>query len=140
MKPYTTTSNCTSRGSQIDATPIEQSRSKNRRQAEQTLFGIKQCGKNYFTQQSDARCLPHPIPDLSGYLDARTGKEVKTTLWRGESFSESIAVKPGGKKTMVASAKEAAAAMEFFGQQVEGFTFTGDSWCFVLHNAFPEIA
>lgn len=41
---------------------------------------------------------------------------------------------------MVASEKEAAAAMEFFGQQVEGFTFTGDSWCFVLHNAFPEIA
>ncbi|GED59415.1 hypothetical protein ABER61_15920 [Brevibacillus formosus] len=62
-----------------------------------------------------------------GYLDARTGKEVKTTLWRGESFRDSIAVKPGGKKTMVTSEKEAAAAMEFFGQKVEGFTFTGSN-------------
>lgn len=65
--------------------------------------------------------------NFSGYLDARTGKEVKTTLWRGESFSDSIAVKSGDKKTMVASAKEAAAAMEFFGQKVEGFTFTGSN-------------
>ncbi|OUQ86699.1 hypothetical protein B5G50_19745 [Brevibacillus brevis] len=65
--------------------------------------------------------------NFSGYLDARTGKEVKTTLWRGESFRDSIAVKPGGKKTMVASAKEAAAAMEFFGQKVEGFIFTGSN-------------
>ncbi|MBY0087081.1 hypothetical protein HP567_028245 [Brevibacillus sp. M2.1A] len=65
--------------------------------------------------------------NFSGYLDARTGKEVKTTLWRGESFRDSIAVNPGGKKTMVASAKEAAAAMEFFGQKVEGFTFTGSN-------------
>ncbi|WP_409175860.1 hypothetical protein [Brevibacillus fortis] len=65
--------------------------------------------------------------NFSGYLDARTGKEVKTTLWRGESFRDSIAVKPGGKKTMVTSEKEAAAAMEFFGQKVEGFTLTGSN-------------
>ncbi|NTU33336.1 hypothetical protein HPY27_24585 [Brevibacillus sp. HB1.1] len=65
--------------------------------------------------------------NFSGYLDAQTGKEVKTTLWGGESFSDSIAVKPGGKKAMAASAKEAAAAMEFFGQKVEGYPFTGSN-------------
>lgn len=65
--------------------------------------------------------------NFSGYLDAGTGKEAKTTLWSGVSFGDSIAVNPGGKKAMVESANEAAAAMEIFGQKVEGFTFQGSN-------------